>query len=486
MASFSRVGLEPFAADSSTGSRHPTMPSPAGPSWSLGRPPVWDARPTEQLAGLGARVVLVGRSEARLAAVRDDLVWPARRRPVPDRRGGHGVARLRAGGRGVGSSRPNPGSTSSSTTQARSSRSEPRGPTGSKSTFATLVVGPFVLVSGLLPLLRRTRRRTRHRRDLGRHVRPAARPRRPEFASGRYDGTRAYARSKRAQVALVREWARRLGAVGNPRQCDASRLGRHAGTRRGAAGLPRRHASAAAHPGRGRRHARLAGSPSREPTGRRGRLFLDRRSRPFDRVPATRLSRRRSATPLGRRRRAQRGARSRLPTCIRQPLTGNRIDDDRDHAERTNRDDPADRGGLRLRRRLRQFAGVGPGRRDRRADRRRSRRRRGSRYRLGVHLGGRVAPMEYRIADVRAAEPGRPRRLRLRCLRRRRDPVRRDAGTGTRIDYTADIRLGGLLRLAQPFLGGAFRKVAREAADGMRRTLADRARAAGTTAAADR
>ena len=30
------------------------------------------------------------------------------------------------------------------------------------------------------------------------------------------------------------------------------------------------------------------------------------------------------------------------------------------------------------------------------------------------------------------------------------------AGTGTRIDYTADIRLGGLLRLVQPFLGGAF------------------------------
>jgi carbon monoxide dehydrogenase subunit G len=53
------------------------------------------------------------------------------------------------------------------------------------------------------------------------------------------------------------------------------------------------------------------------------------------------------------------------------------------------------------------------------------------------------------------------------------------AGTGTRIDYIADIRLGGLLRLAQPFLGGAFAKIARNAADGMGRTLAARAVAAG-------
>ena len=58
--------------------------------------------------------------------------------------------------------------------------------------------------------------------------------------------------------------------------------------------------------------------------------------------------------------------------------------------------------------------------------------------------------------------------------------------TGTGIDYTADIRLGGLLRLAQPFLGGAFARVGRKAADGMRRTLAERARAAGATGRGDR
>jgi carbon monoxide dehydrogenase subunit G len=45
------------------------------------------------------------------------------------------------------------------------------------------------------------------------------------------------------------------------------------------------------------------------------------------------------------------------------------------------------------------------------------------------------------------------------------------AGSGTRIDYTADIKLGGLLRLAQPFLGRAFRKIATDALEGMQQTL---------------
>ena len=42
---------------------------------------------------------------------------------------------------------------------------------------------------------------------------------------------------------------------------------------------------------------------------------------------------------------------------------------------------------------------------------------------------------------------------------------------GTRIDYTADIRLTGLWRLVEPFAGGAFKKIGREAREGMQRTL---------------
>ena len=36
-----------------------------------------------------------------------------------------------------------------------------------------------------------------------------------EDGDGHYDGTRAYARAKRAQVTLIREWARRLGRPGS-------------------------------------------------------------------------------------------------------------------------------------------------------------------------------------------------------------------------------------------------------------------------------
>ena len=100
----------------------------------------------------------------------------------------------------------------------------------------------------------------------------------------------------------------------------------------------------------------------------------------------------------------------------------------------------------------------------------------GSRYRLGVRLGGRVAPMEYRITTYEA-----PNRVVLKGegsgVTAVDDihfaPVA--SGSGTRIEYSADIQLGGLMRLAQPFLGRAFEKLARNALDGMRRTLDERA-----------
>ena len=42
---------------------------------------------------------------------------------------------------------------------------------------------------------------------------------------------------------------------------------------------------------------------------------------------------------------------------------------------------------------------------------------------------------------------------------------------GTHIEYTADIRLRGALRLLQPFVGGAFDKIAKDALGGMQRAL---------------
>jgi carbon monoxide dehydrogenase subunit G len=94
----------------------------------------------------------------------------------------------------------------------------------------------------------------------------------------------------------------------------------------------------------------------------------------------------------------------------------------------------------------------------------------GARYRLGVRLGGRVAPMEYRIAVF---EP--PNRVVLNGEGSgvsATDEIRFEtAGNGTRVDYTADIRLGGWMRLIQPLLGRAFSKIARNAAEGMKREL---------------
>ena len=109
----------------------------------------------------------------------------------------------------------------------------------------------------------------------------------------------------------------------------------------------------------------------------------------------------------------------------------------------------------------------------------------GARYRLGVRLGGRVAPMEYRIS---AFEP--PHRVLLvgegsgvSAV----DEIRFEpSGTGTRIDYTADIGLGGVLRLIQPFLGQAFAKLGRNALAGMQRTLDERAKADAVQPLADR
>lgn len=101
----------------------------------------------------------------------------------------------------------------------------------------------------------------------------------------------------------------------------------------------------------------------------------------------------------------------------------------------------------------------------------------GARYDLGVRMGGRVAPMHYRITEL-----DRPRRVVLVGTGSNVDAVDdirfERSGDRTRIDYTADIRLGGLLRVAQPFLGGSFAKIGRDAANGMERTLAARAAAA--------
>jgi carbon monoxide dehydrogenase subunit G len=100
----------------------------------------------------------------------------------------------------------------------------------------------------------------------------------------------------------------------------------------------------------------------------------------------------------------------------------------------------------------------------------------GARYRLGIRMRGKVSPMEYRITAYEA-----PHRVVLTGEGSgvsAVDEIRfAPTPTGTHIDYTADIHLGGWMRLAEPFAGGAFRKIATDALGGMQRALDERAAA---------
>jgi carbon monoxide dehydrogenase subunit G len=97
----------------------------------------------------------------------------------------------------------------------------------------------------------------------------------------------------------------------------------------------------------------------------------------------------------------------------------------------------------------------------------------GTRYRLGIRRGDRILPMEYRITSLephRVVLSGEGRGVRAT------DEIRVEpSATGSIVDYTADIRLTGVLRFAQPFLGRLFRGIAEGAAEGIRSTLERRA-----------
>ncbi len=162
-------------------------------------------------------------------------------------------------------------------------------PEGIEMSLATMVVGPFVLAGRLWPRLAEA--------PGGRIVAVTSggmyAQRLPlddlQFERGEYQGARAYARAKRAQVALVREWARRLrdrGIVANamhPGWADTPGLEASLpGFRSAIGGLLRSAAEGAD------TIVWLAVAPEAGATT--GRLFLDRRIRPFDRVPMTRLS----------------------------------------------------------------------------------------------------------------------------------------------------------------------------------------------------
>lgn len=286
--SFSRVGYDVRRRVFDWQEPHPGALAGAtvlvtGPTSGLGR------ATTDRLADLGARVILAGRNEGRLEALRDTL--EAR----------HGEARFPIAVVDMGSL----GSVRAATD--RILETEPRldvlidnagaiyptrieGPDGIEATLVILVVGPFALTAGLLPLLRRSERaRIVAVTSGGMYTQPLVLED-LESTSEPFSGPRAYARAKRAQVALVREWARRLRPAGiavnamHPGWADTPGL---------AEALPTFH----------RRMRPVLRTPAEgadtlvwlaaadDARALTGGLYLDRRRRPFDRVPWTRLSR---------------------------------------------------------------------------------------------------------------------------------------------------------------------------------------------------
>ena len=96
----------------------------------------------------------------------------------------------------------------------------------------------------------------------------------------------------------------------------------------------------------------------------------------------------------------------------------------------------------------------------------------GTAYDLDLNYGGSDMAMTYTITDFDA-----PRLVVLEGDGPRSEAVDRIAFSateaGTRIDYEADIRLKGLFRVAEPFLGKLFDRVGDGAREGLDRRLAE-------------
>jgi hypothetical protein len=94
----------------------------------------------------------------------------------------------------------------------------------------------------------------------------------------------------------------------------------------------------------------------------------------------------------------------------------------------------------------------------------------GARFALQVRMGPREVPMEYRITEYEA-----PARVVLvgegSNVWSQDDITFAETPRGTRVEYAAEIRLGGLLGIVQPLLGRAFASIGRNAAAGMKREL---------------
>ena len=253
-----------------------------GPTSGLGR------ATSQALAHLGARVVLLGRDRGRLEATASELASATGRSDfrivVADLTA---LDEVRSVAKELATSEPR---IDLLIDNAGAIYPERRvGPDGIELTFALMVAAPFVLSAGILGRLRETAGRVIAVTSGGQYTQALELD---DLGLARlpWSGPRAYARAKRAQVAMIREWDRRAGdAVSfvamHPGWADTP------GLEASLPGFRRLMRPILRTPAQGiDTTIWLAADPDARDLALEGRLLLDRRPRPFDRVPATRLS----------------------------------------------------------------------------------------------------------------------------------------------------------------------------------------------------
>ncbi len=256
-----------------------------GPTSGLGR------QVTDELAALGARIGLVGRNPDRLNAVRDALVarYGVDLYPVVVADMGS-LASVRAAADRVLATESRLDVLVDNAGAIFPDRTI--GADGIEATLATLVVGPFTLISDLLPLLERTAGSRVIAVTSGGQYAQGLDLDDLQYSRGVYDGTRAYARAKRAQVSLIREWARRFGGTGIRFSSMHPGWARTPGLVEALPVFARLMGPLLRTPAEGiDTLVWLATTTADKTDAAGGSLWLDRRARPFDRLPTTRVSR---------------------------------------------------------------------------------------------------------------------------------------------------------------------------------------------------
>jgi dehydrogenase/reductase SDR family protein 12 len=239
------------------------------------------------LAGLGARVLLVGRDPQRVESLRMELAAEhgedrvagfvadmSSLRSVAD-----AAASIAASETSIDVLVDNAGAIQAERTDSAD---------GYEASMALMAIGPFAFIGALLPQLRQSPdARVIAVTSGGMYAQSLD----VDDLDGRtieYNGARFYARAKRAQVALVREWARRT------RGGNVTFLAMHPGWARTpglSASLPgfdRLMGPILRTPEEGAETILWLATAPRSDLGS-GRLYLDRRPRPYDRVPWTRI-----------------------------------------------------------------------------------------------------------------------------------------------------------------------------------------------------